>query len=126
MSKNDDERKALIRAYKERQKPAGVFQVKNTVNGKVLLGSTLNLDGALNQHRFMLGHGSHYNRALQKDWRECGEGAFVFEILEVVEVKDDPDFNLSNELALLEELWLEKLHPVGEGGYNTNARIRQA
>jgi len=30
-------KKDIKREYKERVKPAGVFQVKNTVNGKVLL-----------------------------------------------------------------------------------------
>jgi len=125
-NKNDEERRALKRAYKERPKPAGVFQIKNTVNGKVLLGSSLNLDGALNQHRFMLSHGSHRNAAIQQDWRQHGEEAFLFEILEVVKVREDPGFNLNDELALLEELWLEKLNPFGNQGYNTDARIRQA
>jgi len=119
-------RKELNREYLERPKPAGVFQVKNTVNGKVLLGSSLNLDGALNGHRFMLKIGSHRNKALTEDWNEYGPDAFLFEILEVVQVRDDPNFNLNDELTLLEMIWREKLQPVGERGYNTNDRIRQA
>jgi group I intron endonuclease len=119
-------RKELNREYLERPKPAGVFQVKNTVNGKVLLGSSLNLDGALNGHKFMLKTGSHRNKALQEDWNKYGADQFVFEILEVVQAKDDPNFNLSVELTLLEMLWLEKLHPFGEKGYNPNDKIRQA
>jgi len=39
---------------------------------------------------------------------------FVFEILEVVKVKDDPDFDVKDELTLLEQIWLEKLQPFGE------------
>jgi len=39
-------RKDLLREYKERRRPAGVFQVRNTANGKVFLGSSLNLDGS--------------------------------------------------------------------------------
>jgi group I intron endonuclease len=119
-------RKELNREYLERPKPAGVFQVKNTVNGKVLLGSSLNLNGALNGHRFTLKIGSHRNKALQEDWNTYGEENFVFEILEVVQVKDDPNFSLSDELTLLEMIWLEQLDPVGEKGYNLNERIRQA
>ena len=119
-------RKELNREYLERPKPAGIFQVKNTANGKVLLGSSLNLDGALNGHRFMLRTGSHRNKALQEDWNKYGEDKFVFEILETVRAKDDPNFNLSDELTLLEMIWLEKLEPVGEKGYNLNERIRQA
>lgn len=119
-------RKEINQEYQERAKPAGVFQVKNTANGKVLLGSSLNLDGPLNSHRFMLKIGAHKNKALQQDWDEFGPDQFVFEILEEVQVKDDPNFNLKDELTLLEQIWLEKLQPVGEQGYNTNANIRQA
>lgn len=119
-------RKELNREYQERPKQAGVFQVRNTVNGKVLLGSSLNLHGALNGHRFTLRIGSHRNKLLQEDWNEYGEDKFVFEILEVVQVSDSPNFNLSDELTLLEMIWLEKLQPVGEKGYNLNERIRQA
>jgi hypothetical protein len=119
-------RKELNREYQERPKPAGVFQVKNTANGQVLLGSSLNLEGALNGHRFMLKTGSHRNKELQADWNEYGADKFVFEILEVVQVRDDPNFNLSDELTLLEMIWVEKLQPFGEKGYNPNVKIRQA
>jgi group I intron endonuclease len=116
----------MLREYKERVKPAGVFQIKNTANGKVLLGSSLNLEGPLNAHKFMLQIGSHGNKALQKDWDEFGADKFVFEVLEVVKVKEDPHFDLSDELTLLEQIWLEALQPFGERGYNVNDKIRQA
>jgi len=119
-------RKDIVREYKERQKPAGVFQVKNSVNGKVLLGSSLNLEGPLNLHKFMLSTGRHDNKTLQKEWNEYGADKFVFEILEEVKVTTAANFNLDDELTLLEQIWLEKLQPFGERGYNTDARIRQA
>ena len=119
-------RRELNREYVERVKPAGVYQVKNLINGKVLLGSSLNLEGPLNRHKFMLKIGSHTNKALQQDWNEFGPEQFAFEILEEVQRKDDPNFNLKDELTLLEMIWLEKLQPVGERGYNVNERIREA
>ncbi len=119
-------RRELNREYTERVKPAGVYQVKNLANGKVLLGSSLNLEGPLNRHKFMLKIGSHLNKDLQKDWDELGAEKFAFEILEQVQVKDDPNFNLKDELTLLEMIWLEKLQPFGERGYNLNERIREA
>ncbi len=118
-------RQDIKREYKERKKPAGVFQVKNSANGKVLLGSSLNLEGPLNSHKFMLTIDRHRNAALQKEWNEFGPEKFVFEILEVVKVKDDPNFNLEDELTLLEQIWLEKLQPFGERGYNNDNKIRQ-
>lgn len=116
----------LKREYKERKKPAGIFQVKNTRNGKVLLGSSLNLEGSLNRHKFELKMGSHRITDLQKDWNELGPDAFVFEILEVVKVRDDPHFDLSDELTLLEQIWIETLQPFSEKGYNREPSIRQA
>ncbi|HEY1014916.1 MAG TPA: GIY-YIG nuclease family protein [Herpetosiphonaceae bacterium] len=119
-------RDELKRDYQQRLKPAGVFQIKNTVSGKVLLGSSLNLEGPLNAHQFMLKIGSHRNQALQRDWNEHGAAAFVFEILDVVKESDEPGFDRAAALAVLEELWIEELQPFGERGYNTDARIRQA
>ena len=126
MTTSADRKKELRRAYKERRKPAGVFQIKNAANGKVLLGSSLNLDGALNAHRFMLSTGAHRNGTLQKEWNDFGADTFAFEILEVVEAADDPSFDPSDELTLLEETWIERLQPFGERGYNETAQIRQA
>jgi hypothetical protein len=118
-------KKELIREYKERKKPAGVYQIKNNVNGKVLLGSSLDLDGVLNSHRFRLDLGRHPNEALQKEWKDQRAGDFAFEILEIVKESENPGFNVSDELALLEEIWAEKLEPFGERGYNTDAEIRK-
>ena len=119
-------RKEIHREYKERVKPSGVFQIKNLSNGKVLLGSSLNLEGPLNKHRFMLRVNSHPNKELLKDWIELGVDQFTFEILETVQISDNPNFNLKDELTLLEEIWLEKLQPFGERGYNSSAKIREA
>ena len=119
-------RKEIHREYKERVKPSGVFRIKNMANGKVLVGSSLNLEGPLNKHRFMLKINSHPNKGLQQDWNEVGSDQFVFEILETLQIKDHPNFNLQDELTLLEEIWLEKLQPFGERGYNADAKIREA
>lgn len=115
----------IKREYKERVNTAGIFQVKNLVNGKVFLGSSLNLDGPLNQHKFMLSIGKHRNEALQTDWNMYGAESFIFEVLETVNVKDDPDFNIKDELTLLEEIWIEKLQPFSDRGYNIERKIRQ-
>ncbi len=109
-------RKEIIREYKERKKPAGVFWLKNTVNGKFLLGSSLNLEGVFNRHKFGLSVGSHDNKALQKDWNEFGADSFVFEVLEEVKITDDEYFDIKDELTLLEQIWIEKLQPFGENG----------
>ena len=116
--------KEIKREYKERKKPSGIFLIKNTVNAKVFLGSCLNLEGVLNSQKFKLTTGSHKNSELQKEWKQYGQDKFSLEILEIVLFKEDPNFNLDDELTLLEQLWLEKLHPFQENGYNTSSKIR--
>jgi len=118
MSSEDKTRADLRRAYKESPRQSGIFQIKNTQNGKILLGSSTNLHGPLNKHRFVLSLGRHDNTALQNDWNHYGAAAFTFEILEIVKTKDDPTFDLNDELTLLEQIWMEKLQPMGERGYN--------
>jgi hypothetical protein len=66
----------------------------------------------------MLSIGKHDNAALQRDWNQLGAESFTFEILEVIKPSDDPAFNLDDELTLLEQIWLEKLQPSAERGYN--------
>ena len=110
-------RAEIKREYKEAPKQAGIFKIENKVNGKVLLGSSLNLHGPLNRYRFELQTGAHAHKDLQKEWNQYGPENFLFEIVETVKPKDDPDFNIADELTLLEQIWLEKLQPFGERGY---------
>ncbi len=74
----------------------------------------------------MLTIGRHRNEALQHDWNTFGPEAFAFEILEIVKVPGNEPFDPDAELALLEQIWLEKLQPFGDRGYNPDRRIRQA
>jgi len=107
----------LKQMYKEVKTEAGVYQIKNTKNEKIFVTSSRNLK-TMNGKKFMLQHGSHTNRALQKEWNEFGPEAFEFEVLEVLEKKDVPFFDEADELEKLEDKWLEKLAPYGERGYN--------
>jgi group I intron endonuclease len=118
MASKGQARAEMKRAYKEAPRQAGIYQIKNLKSGKILLGSSTNLHGPLNKHRFMLSIDRHDNAVLQDDWNRLGSNAFSFEILEVVRPSDDPAFCLEDELALLEQIWLEKLQPFGERGYN--------
>jgi hypothetical protein len=112
------DKKALRREYKENARPMGIYQVRNTVNGKVLIGTSVDLPSILNRQRGELRLGGHRNRALQQDWNEHGAEAFEFEILDTLPPSDRPSYDPSGDLKALEELWLEKLAPFGERGYN--------
>jgi hypothetical protein len=115
--KSTDHRKELIRQYKEIKIEAGVYQIRNTKNQKVCVASTPNLK-TMNGKPMMLRGGAHKNKKLQEEWNKFGEGAFVFEVLEVLKEKEEGYFDKIGELKNLEKKWLEKLQPYGERGYN--------
>ena len=77
-------RKALLQAYKLAFPPMGIYAVRNRVSGRMLIEQSANTTGALNRHLTQLRLGMHRIRALQEDWRELGEDAFVFEVLQAM------------------------------------------
>ena len=119
------DKKNLKREYKQSHTPMGVFQIRNLVNGRVLIGSSLNLPGILNRHQFALQMGKHQNRLLQTEWNEFGSENFAFEILDELTPSPDPARDYRADLAFLEDLWLEKLEPFGERGYNERKKSRE-
>lgn len=112
------DRKALIREYKMAHRPMGVYRVRNTVNGKSLVGATTDLHAMLNRHRAQLRLQAHTNRALQADWNELGPEAFAFEVLDTLAPPGRPDYDPSGDLRVLEDLWLARLTPFDDRGYN--------
>ena len=108
------DRKARTRQYKETPQPAGVFRVRNRASGKSLVGSSANLPGTLNRHRFQLERNSHPSKELQADWNALGPDVFEFEVLDQLKSSDRPDYDPAEDLWVLKELWLEKLKAAGE------------
>ncbi len=116
------DKKEKIREYKETSLPAGVYRVRNNISKKSLIGSSPNISGRLNRHRFQLDHGSHPDRDLQADWNEFGTDAFTFEALDQLEPSNDPDKDISEDLRVLLQLWLDKLNDSGELFYGKPKR----
>lgn len=116
--------KELKAEYKLMKFPAGVYQIRNTKNGKIFIDSSTQLDKVWNSKRFQLELGGHPNRNLQADWNTFGEENFVFEILdEVAQLEDERELDFKKEAEVLKELFLEELQPFGEKGYNQKPRI---
>ncbi len=81
--------KELKDAYKQMKFRKGVFQVRNTVNNKILVGSSTDLDRAWNSHKTQLKYGNHPCTALQNDWNQLGEEHFRYEIIEELKTGED-------------------------------------
>lgn len=105
--------------YKNTPNSMGVFQIRNTASGKVLVGGSLNLEGRKNRFNFELTHGTNStDRDMKRDWEQFGAASFVFEILEELKPVDDPRHDYKSDLADLERKWLDKLQSFGDRGYN--------
>lgn len=90
---------------------AGVYLIKNRVNGKVYVGSSVNLQDRFRCHKRALNGGFHESRHLQSAWNKYGESAFSFEIVETVGCVD--------QLLAREQAWIDSLHACDEAlGYN--------
>jgi hypothetical protein len=118
------DKKKLKEKYKHIVQPKGVFVLRNKVNGKVFLGSSLNLKNKDLTLKMSLRNGNHFNFALQEEWNKFGEGAFEYEILETLEIKDDPGYNYNEDLEILEMMWVDKFQPLTEKTYNRKEKIR--
>ncbi len=117
-----NDRKDLIRAYKETVQPAGIYVVRNIIEGKLLLGASRNLPASLNGQRAQLRFGGHRSRALQSDWNRLGEDAFVIEVYEELKPSEGNREVLQADLEALLALLIADLRPWDEHGYHPPPR----
>lgn len=88
----------------------GIYKITNTVNGKVYVGSAVNLRRRFTQHRHSLRKDKHHSIKLQRSWNKHGENRFIFSVIEHVTEKE--------KLIDREQFWMDKLD-VFNVGYNT-------
>lgn len=108
----------IKKEYKQTLPEMGIYCIKNLKSGKIFIGVSKELRGKLNSIRFQLNHGSFVNSGLQEEYKSSGENNFSFEILDTLEPKENPGYDYSRDLKELEKLWLEKLQPYDNKGYN--------
>jgi len=102
-------KKDMQSEYKEREIIGGVFAIKNTQSGKMLLDAAVDLQSSKNRFEFAKKSGSCINMKLQADWNACGGECFAFEVLEELkkgETQTQAEFNA--DIKLLKKMWLEK------------------
>ncbi len=90
-----------------------IYKIRNVVNGKFYVGSTINQKDRFRNHRKLLRKNKHHCAHLQAAWNKYGEDCFKFEIVEC----DIP----TEALQAAEDIWLEEHHGK-EYCYNTGRR----
>lgn len=91
-------------------KIAGVYKITHVASECVYVGSSVNIQRRLKEHRHQLANNLHGNQHLQKAWNKYGEGEFCFSILEDVA-------DLSTLLAR-EQFWMGHLKSSCRPNYN--------
>jgi len=118
------DKKEAKRQYKETIQPMGVYQIKNLTNGKIFIGSATHIHARINRIKFQLKNGVYPNKQIQNEYSETGESHFSIEVLDILSpTKEDPRYDYKEELQILEEMWLQRVQPFGDNGYNTTGEI---
>lgn len=73
---------------KKKKTNMGVYAIINKVNGKMYIGSSMNLKKRLAAHRGTLRRKTHHNKHLQNSYNKYGEKAFSVKILEYVSARN--------------------------------------
>src|SRR5688500_5336291 len=58
-----------------------IYRIRNIVNNKAYIGSTVDFKPRINRHLSMLKRNIHHSKLLQNAWNKYGENNFVFEVL---------------------------------------------
>ena len=67
---------------------AGIYEIRNTVNGKRYVGSTFSFQRRWRDHRWDLRRRGHRSQLLQRAWDKYGSSAFVFRPLIICHKRD--------------------------------------
>lgn len=108
--RTSQDKKDIIRQYKDRKKVGGIICYENTANGKILIEAAPNLQSAKNRFDFAKSTGSCVTPKLENHWQSCSGDVFMLSVLEELamgETQSEKEFR--DDLAVLCELWKDKL-----------------
>ncbi|BDU73953.1 GIY-YIG nuclease family protein [Mesoterricola silvestris] len=109
------DRKAALRAYKERKVRSGIYGIRLKATGRTWPGSANDLDATRNGQWGVLNEGRHLAKDLQAEWTRLGQDAFEYVVLEVLEPCASP-LVLKETLKERKAAWAQRLGGAGEGG----------
>lgn len=87
---------------------SAIYWIFNQVVGRAYVGSSVDAEKRLYNHRWHLLRGRHPNQKLQRAWDKYGNQAFLFEVMEPC---------LPDQLLVREQVWIDYLDLVKQG-YN--------
>lgn len=89
----------------------GVYKITNLINGKIYIGSSIDINSRWKEHVRDLNKNKHHSTHLQRSWNKNGSENFEFSILEKCN---------EEEILDREQYYLDTLKPFDKNnGYNT-------
>lgn len=89
---------------------SGIYCIRNTANGKIYIGSAIDIQKRFTSHKTLLNKNSHYNSYLQNSWNKYGHNSFEFTTVE----KCNEDM-----LLIREDAWINYYDSMNKDkGYN--------
>lgn len=89
---------------------SGIYKIENKVNGKIYIGSSIDINKRWRYHVSDFEANRHCNSYFQNAWNKYGKDSFEFSIIEILDIKDN--------IFEREQYWLDILKPFGNIGYN--------
>lgn len=85
-------------------KYVGIYKIENTINHKIYIGQSNDIETRWTHHKWELNNHKHGNDHLQKAWDKFGEENFIFEIVElcdesVIDEKEQEYIKLFSSLS---------------------------
>ena len=81
-----------------------IYKITNIITNDFYIGSAVNFKNRKWSHLCSLRKNKHKNQFVQNSWNKYGEDAFIFEIIEVVDKKEN--------LITREQYWIDNLSPT--------------
>lgn len=95
----------------------GIYKIKNKLNNKVYIGSSIKLEAREQRHFKNLLEGSHHSNKLQNSYNKYGFENFIFEIVESYGEIDN------NSLIDREQYWIDFYNSYYDG-YNCRPKAK--
>jgi len=95
----------------------GIYQIRNTINGKVYVGSSIRMNHRKYEHFCDLNKGKHHSIKLQRAYNKYGKDSFIFEVIECIQLTEDLGIN-SKLITAREQFYIDSKNSYTLG-YNS-------
>ena len=102
-------RRDLVRDYKEKKTLAGVYAIRCAPTDEVWVAGSRNIEAQQNSSWFSLRSGGHPNKALQAAWTTHGPETMAFEILERIDDEKLTPMGVADAVKSRVAHWLAEL-----------------